>query len=197
MLGIELDISKRESVANTLSILDSQGEKIDILVNNASIGMATPIFEPDSHHDFAKVIETNIIGTWYVTKAAAQHMKDNNIHGSIINIASANGDYYPYEKQTAYAISKAAILHMTKSLVLELSLYKIRINTLSPGPVKSHLYGASFEHDWKFWQKKIPLGFLAEPSDLFAALIFLASNESSRYITGSCITIDGGLKFRE
>jgi NAD(P)-dependent dehydrogenase (short-subunit alcohol dehydrogenase family) len=196
-VAIEMDVSQEDSVKTALSLLEAKGEKIDILVNNAALGMATPIFQPDSQHDFEKVIKTNLIGVWYVTKAVANHMKLNNIQGSIINIASVNGETYPYKNQTAYAVSKAAIIHMTKSLVLELSPYKIRINTISPGPIKSYLYGAPFEHDWSFWRGKIPLGFLAEPSDLFGALIYLASNDASRFMTGSCITIDGGLSFHE
>ena len=73
------------------------------------------------------------------------HMKNNNIHGSIINIASINGEYFPYKETTGYAISKAAVIHMSKSLVTELSPYKIRINSISPGlfctPMTSHKVG--------------------------------------------------------
>jgi len=197
VLAMEMDIAEETRVNTALSLLEAKGEKIDILVNNASTGAATPIFQADPQHGFEKTIQTNLIGTWYVTKAVAQHMKLKAIHGSIINIASINGDEYPYKNQTAYAVSKAAILHMTKSLVLELAPHKIRINTISPGPTKSHLYGAPFQHDWNFWQGKIPAGFLADPSDLFGALIYLASNEASRFMTGSCITLDGGLSSRE
>ena len=194
--GIEIDISQEESIKNAINMLEARGEKIDILVNNAALGTATPIFQSDPQHDFEQVIKTNLIGGWYMTKAIVDHMKRNKIAGSIINIGSVNGDVYPYKGITAYAVSKAATIHMTRSLVLELSPHKIRINAINLGPTKSHLYGAQFEHDWQFWQGKIPLGFLAEPSDLFGALIYLASS-ASRFVTGSTITVDGGLSARE
>jgi NAD(P)-dependent dehydrogenase (short-subunit alcohol dehydrogenase family) len=197
VIAIEIDVQQENSLNAALAFLEAEGERIDILINNAAIGHPTPLFQPDPKHHFEQVIKTNLIGTWYVTKSIANHMKLNNVEGSIINIASVNGETYPYKENTAYAVSKAAIIHMTKSLALELSAYKIRINALSPGPVKSSLYGAAFEHNWDFWRDKIPLGFLAEPSDLFGALIFLASNNASRFMTGSCITIDGGLSLRE
>ena len=83
------------------------------------------------------------MGVRYVTKIVANHMKNHGIHGSIINITSINGDAFPYKEATAYANSKAAAIHMAKSLVTELSNYKIRINSIAPGlfhtPVRDHL----------------------------------------------------------
>ncbi|KJW07891.1 short chain dehydrogenase family protein [Orientia tsutsugamushi str. UT144] len=131
------------------------------------------------------------MGVWYVTKAVASHMKKHDIQGSIINIGSVNGDSFPYKELTAYDASKAAVIHMTKSLVTELSHYKIRTNTINPGPVQSDLLGSPNKHDLDFWKDKIPVGFIAKPSDLDGLILYLASNNASKYVTGATFTIDG------
>jgi NAD(P)-dependent dehydrogenase (short-subunit alcohol dehydrogenase family) len=193
--AIQMDVSDKESVALAFAELEKAGEKIEILVNNAGIGALTPIFEEDDKGDFESIIQTNLMGVWYVTKAAANHMKHHGIHGSIINIGSVNGDAFPYQQLTAYAVSKAAVMHMTKSLVNELSKYDIRINTMNLGPVQSHLLGSPHKHDWNFWKDKIPAGFIAHPSDLDGLILYLASNTASKYVTGASFTIDGGMSW--
>lgn len=191
--AIRMDIADKESVRLSFKELEKAGEKIDICINNAGIGILTPIFENDDKGDFESVIQTNLMGTWYVTKQVANHMKNHGIHGSIIHIGSVSGDAFPYQELTAYAVSKAAIMHMAKSLVNELSKYNIRINVMNLGAIQSHLLGSPNKHDWNFWKDKIPAGFIAHPSDLDGLILYLASNSASRYVTGATFTIDGGL----
>ena len=190
---VPIDISSKQSVADAFSELEKAGEKIDICVNNAGIAALTPIFEEDDTDEFESIIQTNLMGTWYMSKAVANHMKKHNICGSIINISSVNGDTFPYQELTAYAVSKAAVMHMTKSLVNELSKYNIRINTMNLGPIQSYLLGSANKHDWNFWKDKIPASFIAHPSDLDGLLLYLASNKASKYVTGAKFTIDGGI----
>ncbi len=190
--AIQMDVSNKQSVKNCFAELENDGEKIDICVNNAGIAALTPIFQEDDNDNFESIVQTNLMGAWYVTKAVANHMKKHYIHGSIINIGSVNGDRFPYKEITAYAASKAAVIHMTKSLVTELSRYKIRINTINPGAIQSDLLGSPNKHDPDFWKDKIPVGFIAEPSDLDGLILYLASNSASKYVTGACLTIDGG-----
>ena len=128
-----------------------------------------------------------------MNKSVANHMKRHHLHGSIINIGSVHGDVSPCKELTAYAVSKAAVMHMTKALVTEISKHQIRINTINPGPVQSCLLGSPNKHDPDFWKDKIPAGFIADTSDLDGMLLYLASNKASRYITGVAFTIDGGL----
>lgn len=85
-----MDVSNKNSIKNSFIELQQDGEKIDICVNNAGIALFTPIFKEDDNDNFELIIQTNLIGLWYVTKAVANHMKNNQIHGSIINIASIN-----------------------------------------------------------------------------------------------------------
>lgn len=191
--AIYMDLTDPVSIKEAFAKLEEAGEKIDICINNAATGGLTPIFSEDNKDDFERVIQTNLTGAWYVTKTVANHMKNHGIQGSIIHIASINGDSFPYKELTAYAVSKAAVIHMTKALVAELSPHKIRINTINPGPVRSDLLGSPNKHDPDFWQDKIPLGFIAEPSDLDGLVLYLASNKASQYVTGTTFTIDGGI----
>ena len=192
--AIKMDVADKDSVISCFAELEKSGEKIDICINNAGIAKLTPVFEEEQNDDFESLIQTNLLGVWYVTKAVANHMKNNNIHGSIINIASINGEAFPYKKVTGYAISKAAVIHMSKSLVAELSPYEIRINSISPGlfrtPMTAHKIGT--EEQQKAFANCIPLGFVASPHDLDSAIMFLAHNEYSAYVTGTNITVDGG-----
>ncbi len=88
---IIMNVAQKKSVQKVISKLTTQGEKIDILVNNAGIAKFTPIFELDTQNNFESIMQTNVMGIWYVTQFMAMHMKDNSIKGSIINIASING----------------------------------------------------------------------------------------------------------
>lgn len=195
--AIQMDVSDKQSVKSCFAALEQAGEKIDICVNNAGIAILTPIFEEDDNDNFESIVQTNLMGVWYLTKAAANHMKNHGIYGSIINIASINGDAFPYKEATAYATSKAAVIHMSKSLVTELSQHKIRINSIAPGlfhtPMTDHKLGTDQQR--QEFAEQIPMGFVATPKDLDGALLLLASNAHSSYITGSCITVDGGKSF--
>lgn len=195
--AIQMDVANLASVKAAFAALAEAGEKIDICINNAATGALTPIFEEDEQNNFESIIQTNLMGVWYVTKAVANHMKNHGIHGSIINIGSVNGDSFPYKELTAYATSKAAVIHMAKSLVTELSRHKIRINSIAPGlfhtPMTDHKLGTDQQR--QEFAEQIPMGFVATPKDLDGALLLLASNAHSSYITGVCITVDGGKSF--
>ena len=129
------------------------------------------------------------MGVWYVTKAVARHLKNHNINGSIINIGSINGNSVPAMEGSAYSISKAAVTHLTKALVGELSPHKIRINCISPGYFKTPMNRSDIDKVLPH----IPYGNIADPSYLDGLILYLASNKASRYVTGSCFTIDGGM----
>ncbi|MDX1924292.1 MAG: SDR family oxidoreductase [Rickettsiaceae bacterium] len=195
--AIQIDASDKQSVKACFAQLENDGEKIDICVNSAGIAALTPIFEEDDQNNFEAIVQTNLIGVWYVTKAVANHMKSRRIHGSIINIASVNGQNKLREGLSAYASSKAAVIQMTKALVGELSPYKIRINCISPGLFHTPLtdYKLNTSEQKEAMKKIIPLGFVATPKDLDGLLLLLASNAHSSYITGTCITVDGGVSW--
>ncbi len=189
--AIQISVSDKKSVASCFTVLEKAGEKIDICVNNAGVAVLTPIFEEDDKGDFESTIQTNLMGVWYVTKAVANHMKNHGIHGSIINIGSVNGDAIPAKSGAAYCISKAAVIHLTKTLVGELSPHRMRINCISPGWFRTPMNGPDIEQIIPL----IPYGDIAEPSDLDGLILYLASNNASKYVTGASFTIDGGMSW--
>jgi NAD(P)-dependent dehydrogenase (short-subunit alcohol dehydrogenase family) len=194
---IQMDVSDKQSVESCFAELEQTGERIDICINNAGIFKVTSVFEDDLESDFESVIQTNVMGVWYVAKAAANHMKKYSINGSIINISSINGANYLQAYRSGYCSSKAAVIQMTKALVGELSSHKIRVNCIMPGLFHTPAteYKVSTPELRKNLEALIPLGFIAEPRDLDGLIIYLASNEASRYVTGSIFTIDGGISW--
>jgi len=183
-IPLEMNVADKNSVLQAFKQLEKMGEKIHICINNAGIAKKTSVFALDEQNDFESIIQTNVMGVWYVTKVIVKHMKEHSIHGSIINIGSINGDAVPWNIGSAYSISKAAVRHLTKTLVGELSPHKIRINCISPGWCRTPMSRSSVD--------KVPSGDIAEPSDLDGLILYLASNDASHYVTGSCFTIDNG-----
>ncbi|MFU7501036.1 MAG: SDR family NAD(P)-dependent oxidoreductase [Candidatus Tisiphia sp.] len=196
-VALEMDVADKTSVQRAFDRLEQQRELINICINNAGIAKLTPIFELDELDDFESVIKTNVVGVWYVSKMVANHMKNHEIHGTIINIASVNGENRLRENIAGYCASKASVIQMTKALVGELATAHIRINCIIPGIFHTPLtdYKLSTEKQRKELEELIPLHFVAEPTDLDGAILYLASNKASRYVTGSCITVDGGVSW--
>jgi NAD(P)-dependent dehydrogenase (short-subunit alcohol dehydrogenase family) len=192
-IAIKMDIANKKSVYKDFEKI--KDERIDICINCAGISNETAIFGDEDCYNFEDIMQVNVMGTWYVTKCAANHMKKYNIAGSIINIASTAGENYSTVRLSGYSASKAAVIQLTKSLVGELAEHNIRINAISPGmiisPMNDHLLDT--EKNRQKHASNVPLGFIGKPSDLDYLLLYLACNEASRYVTGSCITVDGGV----
>jgi NAD(P)-dependent dehydrogenase (short-subunit alcohol dehydrogenase family) len=195
--ALSMDIAHKNSVQQVFSTLEQDSEKIDICINSAGIAMPTPIFEPDDQEHFFANMQTNVMGSWYITHAVANHMQQHNIPGSIIHIASVNGANKLREQFTGYCASKAAVIQMIKALVGELSAANIRINCIAPGLFHTPLtnYKLNTKTAKTAMANTIPLKFVAEPKDLDGAILYLASNELSRYVTGTCLTVDGGVSW--
>ncbi|HQS84822.1 MAG: 3-ketoacyl-ACP reductase [Alphaproteobacteria bacterium 16-39-46] len=188
---LEMDVASKSSVQRAFETLETKGEKIDICINNAGIALETSLFDSDDQNNFENILKTNVMGVWHVTKAVANHMKKNNIQGSIINIGSVNGDRVPALHGAAYSLSKAAVIHLTKTLVGELAPLKIRINCISPGWIKTPMLGSNAHKVIPH----IPYGDIPEPDSLDGLILYLASNKASKYVQGACFTIDGGISW--
>lgn len=168
-------------------------QSLDILVNNSA---ANPWFGPLLELDieaYRKTVDVNIRGTLFASIAAANIMKVNG-GGSIINTGSINA-MKPVVGQGIYSITKGALITMTKSCAKEWGKHGIRVNAVLPGITRTD----SIEHIFKEtgdlpekWREQIPLGRHALPADMAGAIALLAS-ESASYITGACLTVDGGL----
>ena len=164
---------------------------IDILVNNAA---TNPHFGPILTADegqWAKILDTNLIGYFRIAKACIDHMVARG-GGKIINIASVAGKI-PLPGMGVYCVCKAGVLMLTKVLAAELAHENIQVNAIAPGFVKTRFSSALWEDPQikAATIKMIPQQRIADPEEISGAALFLASDASS-YVTGETIVLDGG-----
>ena len=162
---------------------------IDVLVNNAGITRDTLLMRM-KEEDFKQVIDTNLIGTFNVTKNVISYMMKAR-SGRIINISSVVG-ISGNAGQTNYSSSKAGIIGFTKSLAKEVASRNITVNAVAPGFIETQMTDVLKDDIKEEIAKKIPLKRMGTPQDVANVVKFLASNDSS-YITGQVINIDGGM----
>ena len=179
-----LDLSSKDSVSEFEEKLESF--KPSILINNAGVTKDN-LFLRMSENDWTEVIETNLNGTYRLTKIFLKDMIKNK-WGRIINIGSVSG-LMGNPGQTNYASSKAALEGFTRSLAKEIGSRNITVNLVSPGFINTDMTsGLTIEK----LESQIPLGRMGNPSDVASLVAFLAS-EGAGYITGQTLVVDGGL----
>ena len=179
-----LDLSSKDSVSEFQEKVESF--KPSILINNAGVTKDN-LFLRMSENDWTEVIETNLNGTYRLTKIFLKDMIKNK-WGRIINIGSISG-LMGNPGQTNYASSKAALEGFTRSLAKEIGSRNITVNLVSPGFINTDMTsGLTIEK----LESQIPLGRMGNPSDVASLVAFLAS-EGAGYITGQTLVVDGGL----
>ncbi len=191
-LFVETDVANQPSVENMVEKTVEEFKRIDFIVNNAGITKWCPA-EDVSERDWNAVINVNLNGVFYCSQAAGKQMIKQRC-GRIINIASMSGYIVNYpQAQASYNASKAAVIHLTRSLAVEWARHNIRVNAIAPGYMDTAMTHKAFE-DPAFgpvWTNAIPMRRPGNPKELAPLAVFLAS-EASSYITGSTILIDGG-----
>ncbi len=174
-----------------VSEVEKQFGRVDILVNNAA---ANPYFGHvlDTPLDaMEKTLDVNVRGFFYMSQKVGQMMKKQG-GGSIVNTASING-VSPGLFQGIYSVTKAAIINMTQAFAKECAPYKIRVNAVLPGITDTKFASALVKNEQmlKTFLPHVPMQRVAQPDEIAPAILFLASDAAS-YVTGSCITADGG-----
>lgn len=187
-LVIKCDISKEEDIENLKNEIISKFNKLDVLVNNASIAIDTT-FSDKIKENYMRILEVNLVGTFLVSKIMSTIMSDNS---SIINISSTNGIDTYYEYSLDYDSSKAGVINLSHNLANYLSP-KIRVNTICPGWINTPMNKDMDMEFRKQEEDKILLKRFAEPNEI-ANLIYFISSEDASYINDSVIRIDGGKK---
>ena len=207
-IGIAADVSKADQVENLVRRVIEEFGRIDILVNNAGAPAGpdrVPVIELDEAV-WDRVQLVNVKGTFLCCRIAAQHMMGRVGRGKIINMSSRLGKRGE-ARHAAYCASKFAIIGFTQSLAMELASHHINVNALCPGMVDTEridaIASAIVPGSSTTTQKRkqmveriasdIPLGRIAQGSDVAQTAAFLASSESD-YLTGLSISVTGGLE---
>lgn len=190
VVPIRCDVTRPEQVNSMVDRVVAELGGIDIAVCNAGIITVVPMLEM-SPEEFQRIQDTNVTGVFLTAQAAAQAMVAQGRGGVIINTASMSGSIINVPQQVGhYCASKAAVIHMTKAMAVELAPHNIRVNSVSPGYILTELVEPLTEYH-RQWEPKIPLGRIGRPEELIGLYIYLAS-EASSYMTGSDVVIDGG-----
>jgi len=185
---IRADAGKESDVVAAVKRAAGKLGHLDILINSAGIAARGNI-EDTTGEEWSKVIAVDLSSIFYATKAAVPHMRNSG--GAIVNIASVAGTRGAIN--VAYDAAKGGVVAITRRLAGELASSRIRVNSVSPGFTATGLNVKQRELGWdRAWFARIPAGRFAEPHEIAAACLFLASEEAS-YITGHDLVVDGGL----
>ncbi|MDD5680279.1 MAG: 3-oxoacyl-[acyl-carrier-protein] reductase [Candidatus Omnitrophica bacterium] len=189
VLGIKVDVTNFSQVEDMTQKALDKFSKIDILINNAGITRDNLLLRM-KEEDWDAVLNVNLKGTFNCTKAVSRIMIKQR-SGKIVNIASIIG-ITGNAGQANYAASKGGIISFTKSIAKELASRNINVNAIAPGFIKTDMTAKLSPELQETMLKLIPLARLGDPSDVAKLALFLVS-DSSGYITGQTIKVDGGM----
>ncbi len=188
---IACHIGDLQQIGALMGAVEERIGRLDILVNNAATNPYYGHILDTDPGVFEKTVDVNIRGYFFMSVAAGRLMREGG-GGAIVNVASVNG-VTPGPLQGIYSITKAAVINMTRAFAKECGQHGIRVNALLPGLTRTKFAAALTENERArdYYLEKVPLGRVAEPSEMAGAVLFLVSDASS-YATGSCVTVDGG-----
>ena len=200
VMTLTLDVTHREACFEAVEAAKRKFGHIDTLVNNAGVYRSKPFLDYTAH-DFQDMLDVNFFGVLHFTQACLPSMQQQQ-RGSIINIASTAGKWGS-RNQSAYNVSKHAVVGLTRCVALEASAHKVTVNAICPGFVEtdmldelraqaSYSAGTSVEDFEKAALSRVPLGRMMRPQEIAAMAVFLASQDATG-ITGQSIQIDGGM----
>ncbi|HET8967225.1 MAG TPA: SDR family oxidoreductase [Candidatus Acidoferrum sp.] len=191
-LSFAADITSENSVSEFATAIDSRWGRVDVLVNNAGISLIAPA-ETIAAKDYRRVLEVNLVAPFLLAQTFGKKMLAAG-KGSIINIASVAG-LVGIADRAAYNASKHGLIGLTRTLAAEWGGRGVRVNAVCPGWVKTEMDvadqagGGYTDADIG---GRVPMGRFASPDDVARAVAFLADDESSGFINGHALTVDGG-----
>lgn len=187
------DVSDERAVVNLVQDSIERLGRIDILVANAGIGLRSPA-ESVTSEQWDRVMSVNLRGSWLINREVGRHMIENQLRGSIINMASVSALIGLTTGISSYSASKGALIALTRTLAMEWAPHGIRVNAIAPTHFRTSLVSQAIEQDPRrqdYFEDNIPLGRLGEPEDIVGAALYLASSASSM-VTGHVLAVDGG-----
>jgi len=190
-VSIPLDVRNQESIENMAAEAQAAFGQIHILVNNAGCNIRKPALDV-KWEDWNTILDTNLRGSFFVAQTVARNMIANE-YGRIVNIGSVTC-VAGYAGLAPYGASRGGIRQMTMSLADDWGKHGITVNCLAPGWFRTEQTKVLYENkEWvDYLVDRIPMKRPGQPNDLDGAVVFLAS-ESSRYVTGQTLLVDGGI----
>ncbi|PIN98781.1 MAG: hypothetical protein COT90_02670 [Candidatus Diapherotrites archaeon CG10_big_fil_rev_8_21_14_0_10_31_34] len=192
-ISVKCDVSDKIQVKALIGSAVKEFNSIDVLVNNAGI-YPFASFQEMTEKQWDKVIDINLKGTFLCSREAAKQMIKQGKGGKIINISSVAG-ILGFCSLAHYCASKGGVNAFTRALALELAQFKINVNAVGPGPIKTPGIGNLDEKILKGIIDSVPWGRIGEPADIANAILFLASDKAD-FITGQVLEVDGGMTIK-
>jgi Tropinone reductase 1 len=192
--GIAADLSTAEGRARVLRGVEETGEGLDVLVNNVGVNVRKPAIE-FTFEEYERIISTNLTSAFEMTRAAYPLLKasaERTGDAAVVNVASVSGLTHT-STGTPYAMSKAAILQMTRSLAVEWAENSVRVNAVAPWYIRTPLVEPVLGDPERLARviSRTPMRRIGEPREVAAVVSFLSLPAAS-YVTGQCIAVDGG-----
>ena len=186
---VQCDVSSYDAVTDLVDRTVEEHGGLDIMVNNAGIGM-TGTVETTAIDDWQQLLEVNLNGVIYGTRAAMPYLKESA--GCVLNVASVFG-LVGGPQTAAYATAKGAVVNFTRTTAVDYAEAGVRVNSICPGFVRTAMTESELEKDsfYEFVLNQTPIDRVAEPEEVAKPAAFLAS-EGASYITGVNLPIDGG-----
>jgi gluconate 5-dehydrogenase len=185
---LTMDVTDRTQVRRGVGELISAWGGIEILVNSAGIAIKGAALDY-SEEDWDRIIAVNLKGTFLPMQSVGRHMAERK-RGKIINLASI-GSFVAYPGSMAYLASKGGVAQLTRSFALELAAQNVQVNAIAPTLCNTPMTKRVRSDTADYFVDRTPMGRMAEPEDVAAAAVYLAS-DASNMVTGHILAVDGG-----